>query len=173
LFIVSATGSGVEVAVIILAGVGATTRPGAAARHFATAPVEGGALAAIAFAFSILGCHQPLLLGPKTEHPWNGFQAAARLGTTGPVGRYRREGDVMSNLAGALIGAAIDRRDGDSGIKGAIIGSVAESALRIAAPIVVTYALGWAVQFGVRKAWQTVRGRDPIDGNGDLRVAGA
>ena len=59
----------------------------------------------------------------------------------------------MSNLIGALIGAAIDRRDGDSGIKGAIIGSVAEGALRIAAPIALTYALGWAVQYGVRKAW--------------------
>lgn len=40
----------------------------------------------------------------------------------------------MSNLIGALIGAAIDRRDGDSGIKGAIIGSAAEGAIRIAAP---------------------------------------
>ena len=75
----------------------------------------------------------------------------------------------MSNLIGALIGAAIDRRDGDSGIKGAIIGSVAEGALRIAAPILLTYALGWAVQYGVRKAWQGMAGRDPIDRRGELR----
>jgi hypothetical protein len=54
----------------------------------------------------------------------------------------------MANLLGALIGAAIDRQDGDSGIKGAIIGTVAESAIRVAAPIVATYVLGWAVQYG-------------------------
>jgi hypothetical protein len=77
----------------------------------------------------------------------------------------------MSNLVGALIGAAIDRRDGDSGIKGAIIGSAVESTIRIAAPIAVTYALGWAVQYGVRKAWHAAAGRDPIDRNGELRAA--
>ena len=77
----------------------------------------------------------------------------------------------MSNLVGVLIGAAIDRRDGDSGIKGAIIGSVVESTIRIAAPIAVTYALGWAVQYGVRKAWHAAAGRDPIDRNGELRGA--
>ena len=80
----------------------------------------------------------------------------------------------MSNLVGALIGAAIDRRDGDSGIKGAIIGSVAQGALRVAAPILVTYALGWAVQYGVRKGWQAISGRDPIDrSSGELRAASA
>ena len=79
----------------------------------------------------------------------------------------------MSNLIGALIGAAIDRRDGDSGIKGAIIGGVAQSAIRVAAPIALTFALGWAVQYGVRKAWQGVRGRDPVDRNGELRPSEA
>ncbi len=69
----------------------------------------------------------------------------------------------MSNLLGALIGAAIDRRDGDSGIKGAIIGTVAESAIRAVAPLVATYALGWAVQYGIRKAWHAVSGADPVD----------
>lgn len=79
----------------------------------------------------------------------------------------------MSNLLGALIGAAIDRGDGDSGIKGAIIGSVAEGAMRLAAPIVATYALGWAVQYGVRKAWHAVAGEDPVDGEGRLRASRA
>jgi len=79
----------------------------------------------------------------------------------------------MSNLIGALIGAAIDRRDGDSGIKGAIIGTVAQSAIRVAAPIAITYALGWAVQYGVRKAWQGVRGRDPVGADGALRESPA
>lgn len=69
----------------------------------------------------------------------------------------------MANLLGALIGAAIDRQDGDSGIKGAIVGTVAESTIRVLAPIVATYALGWAVQYGVRKAWQSVIGQDPVD----------
>ena len=66
----------------------------------------------------------------------------------------------MSNLVGALIGAAIDRRDGDSGIKGALIGGATEGALKFVAPILVTYALGWAVQYGVRKAWHAAAGRD-------------
>jgi hypothetical protein len=69
----------------------------------------------------------------------------------------------MSNLLGALIGAWIDRQDGDSGIKGAIVGTVAETAIRAAAPIVATYALGWAVQYGLRKAWHAVSGNDPVD----------
>jgi hypothetical protein len=77
----------------------------------------------------------------------------------------------MSNLLGALIGAAIDRRDGDSGIKGAILGTVAEGTIKILAPIVATYALGWAVQYGVRKAWHAVAGEDPVDQEGRLRTA--
>lgn len=69
----------------------------------------------------------------------------------------------MSNLLGALIGAAIDRQDGDSGIKGAIVGTVVESAIRVLAPIAATYALGWAVQYGVRKAWHGIVGEDPVE----------
>ena len=69
----------------------------------------------------------------------------------------------MANLLGALIGAAIDRKDGDSGIKGAIVGSVAESAIRGLAPIAATFALGWVVQFGIRKAWHVATGEDPVD----------
>jgi hypothetical protein len=76
----------------------------------------------------------------------------------------------MANLLGALIGAAIDRRDGDSGIKGAIMGTIAESAIRALAPMVATYALGWAVQYGVRKGWQAIAGEDPVDNtSGRLR----
>lgn len=51
----------------------------------------------------------------------------------------------MRNLLGMLLGAAIDRSDGDSGIKGAIIGSVAQSAVRIATPLAITFAVGWGV----------------------------
>ena len=41
-------------------------------------------------------------------------------------------------LLGALIGTAIDRRDGDSGIKGIIVGTIAEGAIRLLAPVVAT-----------------------------------
>ena len=74
----------------------------------------------------------------------------------------------MANLLGALIGAAIDREDGDSGIKGAIVGTVAESAIRVLA---ATWALGWAVQYGVRKAWHAATGADPVNARtGRLRA---
>ena len=78
----------------------------------------------------------------------------------------------MANLLGALIGAAIDRQDGDSGIKGAIVGTVAESAVRVAAPLIATYALGWAVQYAVRKGWHAVAGHDPVNAqSGRLRAS--
>jgi len=77
----------------------------------------------------------------------------------------------MSNLLGALIGAAIDRRDGDSGVKGAIVGTVVEGTVKVLAPIMATWALGWAVQYGVRKAWRAAVGEDPVDHDGRLRTA--
>jgi hypothetical protein len=77
----------------------------------------------------------------------------------------------MSNLLGAVIGAAIDRCDGDSGIKGAIVGTVVEATIKVMAPIVATYALGWAVQYGIRKAWHAAAGEDPVDRDGRLRTA--
>ena len=77
----------------------------------------------------------------------------------------------MANLLGALIGAAIDRQDGDSGIKGAILGTVAESTIRAVAPLVATFALGWAVQYGIRKGWHAIAGQDPVDQSGRLRSA--
>lgn len=79
----------------------------------------------------------------------------------------------MANLLGALIGAAIDRRDGDSGIKGAIIGTVTESAIRSLAPVAATYMLGWAVQYGIRKGWHAIVGEDPVDEEGRLRTQSA
>ncbi len=80
----------------------------------------------------------------------------------------------MSNLLGALIGAAIDRQDGDSGIKGAIVGTVAEGAIKIVAPLITTYALGWAVQYAARKAWAAAADRDPVDDQtGELKTGAA
>jgi Na+/serine symporter len=69
-----------------------------------------------------------------------------------------QEDDMAQNMMGMLLGAAIDRSDGDSGIKGAIIGSLTESALRVVAPLAITFAIGWAVQFGARKAWKAATG---------------
>lgn len=66
-----------------------------------------------------------------------------------------------------------NRQDGDSGIKGAIAGTLAESAVRVAAPLIGTYALGWLVQFGARKAWQGIVGSDPVDERGGLKSRAA
>ena len=57
----------------------------------------------------------------------------------------------MASMGGALVGAAIDRSDGDSGIKGALIGTIAVGAARAALPLVATYAVGWAVIYGARR----------------------
>lgn len=65
----------------------------------------------------------------------------------------------MSNLTGAVIGALIDRRDGDSGIKGALIGAGIQAAARLAVPLATTFAIGWAVKYGARRTWRAWRGR--------------
>ena len=67
---------------------------------------------------------------------------------------------MAHNMLGMLVGAAIDRSDGDSGIKGAIGGYLVQGTLRIVAPILVTYAIGWGVQYGTRRALVALTG-DP------------
>ena len=79
----------------------------------------------------------------------------------------------MANLMGALIGAAIDRDEGGSGVMGAIEGTIAEAAIKSLAPIVATYALGWAVQYAVRKGWHGLVGHDPVGEDGRLRARAA
>jgi hypothetical protein len=74
---------------------------------------------------------------------------------------------MANNVIGMLVGAAIDRRDGDSGIKGAIEGYLIQGALRVVAPLVVTYAIGWGVQYGVR------RGLLALTGDPDLKKGAA
>lgn len=39
-----------------------------------------------------------------------------------------------------------------------IVGTVAEGAVRLLAPVVATWALGWGMQDGVRKAWHAATG---------------
>ena len=49
----------------------------------------------------------------------------------------------MSNILGAAIGAAIDRRDGDSGIKGLVVGALTQRVLITALPIIASVAVAW------------------------------
>ncbi|MGE3745895.1 MAG: hypothetical protein AB7G25_09370 [Sphingomonadaceae bacterium] len=65
----------------------------------------------------------------------------------------------MRNLLGMLVGAAIDRGDGDSGLKGAIIGSIVQSTARVAMPVALTFAVGWGVLHLARRGLQAVSGR--------------
>jgi hypothetical protein len=80
----------------------------------------------------------------------------------------------MANMLGMLIGAAIDRRDGDSGIKGAVIGALVQGALRVATPIAVTVALGLGVRYAARRAYRAVteRDRDAADAAGPAAAIG-
>lgn len=66
---------------------------------------------------------------------------------------------MADNVLGMLVGAAIDRRDGDSGLKGAIVGSLVQSSVRIVTPLAVTFAIGWTVQYLARRAVHAVGGR--------------
>ncbi len=60
---------------------------------------------------------------------------------------------------GALIGAGIDSMSGDDGnADGAIIGAITANVLKIALPLVVTYAVGWAVLRGVAELKDQVFG---------------
>lgn len=67
----------------------------------------------------------------------------------------------MANLFGILLGSALDRRNGGSGTKGAIEGYLLEGAAKMVAPLVVTFAIGWGVQFIARRAVQAATGREP------------
>ena len=66
----------------------------------------------------------------------------------------------MNNLLGTLIGAAIDREDGDSGVEGAITGYLAEGALKVVAHLAVPFAIGLGVQFLARRAIEAITGED-------------
>ncbi len=70
---------------------------------------------------------------------------------------------MVDNVLGILVGAAIDRQDGDSGVKGAIEGYLIEGAIKIVAPLVVTFAIGWGVQYLARRALHAVTGDPKLD----------
>ena len=48
----------------------------------------------------------------------------------------------MKNVTGTVIGAAIDRRDGDSGVKGAILGYLASGTVKKVAELGILAAIG-------------------------------
>src|SRR3954447_1643727 len=84
--------------------------------------------------------------------------------TRDSLGRWRREGELTWQICSAPSSARRSTaRKAAGGIKGAIEGTIAEYAIRTLTPIVATYALGWAVQYGVRKGWRALIGHDPVD----------
>ncbi|MDQ2879413.1 MAG: hypothetical protein M3R41_10105 [Pseudomonadota bacterium] len=57
---------------------------------------------------------------------------------------------MSATSVGALIGGAIDAMSGDdSAVDGALEGAIVANGLKVALPLVVTYAIGWAVLKGV------------------------
>lgn len=62
---------------------------------------------------------------------------------------------------GALIGGAIDAMSGDddSSIDGAITGAITANVLKVAVPIVATWAIGWGVLKGLEALGDAVSER--------------
>ena len=57
----------------------------------------------------------------------------------------------MKNVIGTVIGAAIDRKDGDSGVKGAILGYAASGAAKTVGKLGLLAAIGYGVVNLVRR----------------------
>jgi hypothetical protein len=52
----------------------------------------------------------------------------------------------LANLIGPLIGASVEKKKGNSPVKGAILGSLIQSASRTAVSLVVTAAAGYVLK---------------------------
>jgi hypothetical protein len=64
---------------------------------------------------------------------------------------------MLSTALGALIGSAIDGSDGDdSTADGALVGAATAMVVRAVVPVIVTYAVGWAVLKGLDAAKDAV-----------------
>ena len=60
---------------------------------------------------------------------------------------------------GALVGGAIDSMSGDdSAADGALVGVIAANVLKVAVPIALTYAIGWAVLKGAGEIISAISG---------------
>jgi hypothetical protein len=64
----------------------------------------------------------------------------------------------MTGFLVPFLGALIDRRDGDSGAKGAVVGTIVQKAIGASLPIVGTFALGWAVKRLALRSWSVIAG---------------
>ena len=67
---------------------------------------------------------------------------------------------MVSNVVGLLLGAELERGEGGSGVKGALEGYLIEGTIKVVAPLIVTFAIGWGVQFLARRAFEAVTGSD-------------
>ncbi len=67
---------------------------------------------------------------------------------------------MVNNILGMLVGAAIDREDGDSGVKGALAGYLTEGAIKIVAPLALTFAIGLGVQYLARRGVSAITGEE-------------
>jgi hypothetical protein len=62
---------------------------------------------------------------------------------------------------GAVVGAAIDGMSGDDGVgDGAIVGAVTANVLKVAVPVVLTYAVGWAVLHAIGMGFDAIIGKE-------------
>ncbi len=59
---------------------------------------------------------------------------------------------MISNLIGAAIGSAIDRRDGEGGLTGAAIGAVSVSVLKRVVPLAILAGGAYALWSAFRPA---------------------
>jgi hypothetical protein len=67
---------------------------------------------------------------------------------------------MAGNVLGLLVGAELDRKKGGSGLIGALEGTVVEGAAKLIVPLVMTFAVGWAVQYALRRGLHAVTGDD-------------
>lgn len=77
-------------------------------------------------------------------------------GTKATLNGFTGKSEKIMAIFGALLGAAVDRSDGDSGIKGAVIGAAVSKTVSVVTPLLVTFAIGWAVQKALGMAWEAL-----------------
>ncbi|HTG37234.1 hypothetical protein [Sphingomonas sp.] len=62
---------------------------------------------------------------------------------------------------GAVVGAAIDGMSGDDGVgDGAIVGAITANVLKVTVPVILTYAVGWAVLRAIGEGFDAITGKE-------------
>jgi hypothetical protein len=69
----------------------------------------------------------------------------------------------MKHIIGPVIGAAIDRKDGDNGVKGAILGYVASGVIKTVAKLGLLAAIGGAVVTLAKRTRSEPTGRPGVN----------